>query len=144
MEELELDDSFPDEQVLTTTLDLVPLYAYFVNFVFNDIIPDNLSIHQKKKFLHDMNRYFWDESYLFRDCVDKIIRKCIMEVEILSILEACHSSPVRGHHTSDHTARKILQSGYYWPSIHKDAYEFVKACDNVNNMGLSLDIISCQ
>ena len=48
---------------------------------------------------------------------------------MLSVLEACHSSPVGGHHNGIQTAHKILQRGYYWPTLHQDAYEFAKACD---------------
>ena len=51
------------------------------------------------------------------------------EVEMLSVLEACHSLPVGGHHSGIRTAHKILQYGYYWPSIHQDAREFSKECD---------------
>lgn len=53
----------------------------------------------------------------------------VPEVEMLSVLEACHSSPFGGHHSGIRTARKILQCGYYWPTIHQDAHEFAKACD---------------
>ena len=45
------------------------------------------------------------------------------------MLEACHSSPVGGHHSVIRTAHKILQCGYCWPSLHQDAHEFAKACD---------------
>ena len=48
---------------------------------------------------------------------------------MLSVLEACHSLPVGGHHSGIRTAHKILQVGYYWPTIHQDAHEFSKACD---------------
>ncbi|XP_047268117.1 uncharacterized protein LOC124898523 [Capsicum annuum] len=53
-------------------------------------------------------------------------RWCVLEVDMLSILEESHASPVGGHHAGDRTARKVLQSVYYWPSLFKDAYEFVK------------------
>ena len=54
---------------------------------------------------------------------------CVPKVEMLRILEACHSSPVGGQHISIRTAHKILQCGYYWTTIHQDAHEFAKACD---------------
>ena len=88
-------------------------YVDFINYVVSEVIPKNLSFHQRKKFLHDVTHYFWDEPYLFRRCDDNIIRRCVPEVDMLSILEACHASPVEGHHAGDRTARKVLQSGYY-------------------------------
>lgn len=44
---------------------------------------------------------------------------------MMSILEACHSSPVKGHHSAAQTAHKILQCEYYWPTIHRDAHGLV-------------------
>ena len=66
---------------------------------------------------------------MYRSYVDGLIRHCVPEVEMLSVLETCHSSPVGGHHSGIRTAHKILQCGYYWPTIHQDAHDFAKACD---------------
>ena len=57
------------------------------------------------------------------------------EVDMLSVLEACHSSPVGGHHSGIWTAHKILQCGYYWPTIHRDDHEFTKECDRCQRDG---------
>ena len=59
-------------------------------------------------------------------CADGIIRCCVPKVEILIILEACHSSPVGGHHCGIWTTHKILEGGYYWNIIHQDAHKFAK------------------
>ena len=32
-------------------------------------------------------------------------------------------------------AYKVLHSGYYWPSIFKDATKYVKGCDSCQRMG---------
>ncbi|XP_022862463.1 uncharacterized protein LOC111382664 [Olea europaea var. sylvestris] len=59
----------------------------------------------------------------------QIVRKCIPEVEVLEILEHCHSSAYAGHFGASKTAAKFLQSGFYWPTLFRDAFEFVKMCD---------------
>ena len=78
--------------------------------------------------MHDVKKFFWDDQYLYTSCDDGLIRRCVPGVEMLSVLEACHSSPVGGH-SAIQTAHKILQCGYYWPTIHRDAHDFTKACD---------------
>ena len=30
---------------------------------------------------------------------------------------------------------KVLQSGFYWPSLFKDAHQFVSICDKCQRMG---------
>ena len=131
----EINDAFPDEQVLVASHDLIPWFADFANYLASDIVPSYLSFHQRKKFMHDVKKFFWDEPYLYRSCADGIIRPCVPEVEILSVLEACHSSPVGGHHSGIRTAHKILQCGYYWPTIHQDAHDFAKSCDRCQRDG---------
>nr|GFB53219.1 reverse transcriptase domain-containing protein [Tanacetum cinerariifolium] len=34
-----------------------------------------------------------------------------------------------------YTAKKVFDSGYYWPSIYKDAFEFLKHCDSCQRQG---------
>ncbi|GJY44299.1 reverse transcriptase domain-containing protein [Tanacetum coccineum] len=47
----------------------------------------------------------------------------------LKILAHCHSGPTGGHHSANVTAKKVYESGFYWPSIFKDANECVRRCD---------------
>ena len=42
------DDTFPDEHVLAASQDLIPWFADFANYLASDIVPSNLSFHQKK------------------------------------------------------------------------------------------------
>ena len=50
-------------------------------------------------------------------------------------MEKCHASPYRGHFAGDRIAQKILQSGFYWPTLFKDCFEWVKHCDICQRMG---------
>ena len=54
---------------------------------------------------------------------------------MLSVFDACLSSPVGGHHSDIRTAHKIVKCDYYWPTIHQDAHEFAKACDRCQRDG---------
>ena len=36
---------------------------------------------------------------------------------------------------SDRTAHKVLQSGFYWPTLFKDARKFVFSCDECQRVG---------
>ncbi|GJX78884.1 reverse transcriptase domain-containing protein [Tanacetum coccineum] len=53
-----------------------------------------------------------------------VIRRCVSGQEALDILKACHSGPTGGHYGANYTARKIFDSGFYWPTIYKDAMTF--------------------
>nr|GEZ85070.1 hypothetical protein [Tanacetum cinerariifolium] len=51
-------------------------------------------------------------------------------IEAIDIFNACHSGPIGGHYGASYTAKKVFDSGFYWPSIYKDAFELVKHCDS--------------
>nr|GEY82808.1 reverse transcriptase domain-containing protein [Tanacetum cinerariifolium] len=94
-----------------------------------------MTSQQKKKFFKDARHYFWDDPYLFRTCADQIIRRCVAGKEAIDILNACHSGPTRGHYGASYTAKKVFDSGFYWPSIYKDAFELIKHCDSCQRQG---------
>ena len=50
-------------------------------------------------------------------------------------MEKCHASLYGGHFTGDKTAQKILQSGFFWPTLFKDYFDLVKHCDTCYRMG---------
>nr|GFA80071.1 reverse transcriptase domain-containing protein [Tanacetum cinerariifolium] len=55
--------------------------------------------------------------------------------EAVDILTACHSRPTGGHYGANYTAKKVFDSGFYWPTIYKDAFELVKNCDLCQRQG---------
>ena len=66
---------------------------------------------------------------------DGILRRVPSEEEIESILESCHEGVCGGHFAHDITSRKILQSGFIWPSLHRDVQNWCKTCDDCQRTG---------
>ena len=60
-EKAKIDDAFPDEHVLATSQDLIPWFSDIANYLASDIIPSDFSFHQRKKFMYDVKKFFWDE-----------------------------------------------------------------------------------
>ena len=57
------------------------------------------------------------------------------ESENKSILAFCHNYACGGHFGPKRTARKVLDSGFYWETIFKDAYDFCKNCERCQRTG---------
>ncbi|GKG26810.1 reverse transcriptase domain-containing protein, partial [Tanacetum coccineum] len=55
--------------------------------------------------------------------------------EALKILEACHSGPTGEHYGANFTAKKVFDASFFWLTIYKDAFEFVKSCDACQRQG---------
>ena len=130
-----INENFPDEQLFALHSAQAPWYADFVNYLACGIISLGLSFQQKKKFFSDVKHYTWEDPYLYKHCADQMIRRCVPKEEMVSILYHCHSSEYGGHFGSAKTAAKVLQCGFYWPTLFKDAYTFVTACDRCQKIG---------
>ena len=64
-----------------------------------------------------------------------IIRRCVPETKQGEIIDKCHASPYGGHFVGDRKTHKILQSGFYWPTLFKNYFEWVKHCDKCQRLG---------
>nr|XP_016494264.1 PREDICTED: uncharacterized protein LOC107813505 [Nicotiana tabacum] len=70
------------------------------------VLPPKIESEARKRFLHDVNFYYWDEPYLYKQCADQLMRRCIPEKEVELVLYDCRASPYGGHHGGDRTAAK--------------------------------------
>ncbi|GJV67866.1 reverse transcriptase domain-containing protein [Tanacetum coccineum] len=84
---------------------------------------------KRREFFSQVKYYFWYEPYTFKLCSDNVMRRCVAGNEIFEILAHCHSEPTGGHHSASITGRKVYEFGFYWPSIFKDAKDYVMKCD---------------
>nr|GEV87539.1 reverse transcriptase domain-containing protein [Tanacetum cinerariifolium] len=69
------------------------------------------------------------------ESIDQVIRRCVCGQEAIDILKACHNGPTGGHHGPNYTAKKVFDSGLYWPTIYRDAHDLVKSCDACQRQG---------
>ncbi|GJX38056.1 reverse transcriptase domain-containing protein [Tanacetum coccineum] len=134
----EINETFPLETLNMVTFrgdSSTPWFADFANYHAGNFIVKGMSSQQKNKFFKDVKHYFWDDPYLFKICADQVIRRCVSGQEAIDILKACHSGPTGGHYSANYTAKKIFDSGFYWPIIYRDAHDLVTRCDTSQRQG---------
>ncbi|GJW43774.1 reverse transcriptase domain-containing protein [Tanacetum coccineum] len=54
-------------------------------------------------------------------------------LETLGVISS--ERPIGGHHSANLTARKVLDAGFFWPTIYRDAYTMIKSCDTCQRQG---------
>ncbi|GJZ27951.1 reverse transcriptase domain-containing protein [Tanacetum coccineum] len=89
-----VDDNFPGETLMEINTINEPWFAYFANYLLDDIIPKGMTYQQKKQIL-------------------------------------------LGHYGPNVTAKKVLDLGFYWPTVIKEAHTLVhlcKACQKAGNV----------
>ncbi|GKB51960.1 reverse transcriptase domain-containing protein [Tanacetum coccineum] len=133
----DVDDNFPSETLMEITTRDIPWFADVANYLVGDIIPKGMTYQQKNKFFFDLKNYFWEDPYLFKVCSDGMIRRCVSGPETRTILDQCHHRPTGGHYGPNTTAKKVLDLGFYWPTIIKQAHTLVclwEACQKNGNI----------
>jgi len=88
-------------------------------------------------------RYIWDDPHLFKIGANNLLRRCVTQEEDKNILWHCHNSPCGGHYGADKTVAKVLQSGFFWPTLFKDAHQHVQHCDQCQRMGVYQEEMKC-
>ena len=104
----------------------MPWYANIVDFLITDWMLSDWYSQDKKKFLRDVKMFYCDDPYLFKYCSYQIFWKCISDDEVSDAIQLCHSKAYVGHFSSKKTVAKILQCGFYWPTLFKDFHAFCK------------------
>ena len=61
--------------------------------------------------------------------------KCIDKDEAEYILEEIHKGICRDHAGPRSLVSKIIRTGYFCPTMQKDAKEFIKRCDKCQSFG---------
>ncbi|XP_074293164.1 uncharacterized protein LOC141620108 [Silene latifolia] len=112
----------------------VPWFAYLANYVVSGFIPDEMEARERRKLKHDA-KYFWKDPHMFRKCGDGMFRRCVSKEEGLAIVDRLHNSAYGGYLATSRTNAKVLQGGFYWPSMFKDIHMVVKSCDSCQRTG---------
>ena len=122
--ELPINDNFPDEQLLVAFRE--PSFADIVNYLVTNQTPSHLSKQDIYRFLSPVRYFFWEESYLFKYCSDQIIRRCILDEEIKSVMSFCHELACGGHLGPHKTAEKCCRVSSIGPLYSKMLMNFAR------------------
>ena len=74
-----INDEFPEESLMQ--LEKSPWYPHIANYLVTGEIPYEWKEQDRKCFFTKIHSYYWEEPFLFKYCVDMIIRKCVPEEE---------------------------------------------------------------
>lgn len=129
-----VDDSFLDEHLFTIST-LSPWFIDITNYLVARVLPQHLIKGQKENLIHKRIYYTWKQECLYKIGIDLILQRFIQEDEVLEILRAYHTKPDGGHYGGQWTAIKILNARYYWLTIFKDSFTFVKTYDVCQRLG---------
>nr|GEX79677.1 reverse transcriptase domain-containing protein [Tanacetum cinerariifolium] len=123
----EINEFFPLETIskLAHHDQSTPWFADFANYHAGKFIIKGMTTQQKNKIFKYVKHYFWDDPYLFKTCVDQVIRWCVAGQEAVDILTACHSGPTGGHYGANYTTKKGIDFMGPFPNSKGNKYILV-------------------
>jgi len=134
-EAVPISETFPYEQLMHIAHAHSPWFADIVTYLVTGQMPLHWGRQDKSKFMSVVKNFFWDYPYLFKYCPDQIIRRCIPEPDQSSVISFYHDHACGGHFNAKKTAAKILQYGFYWPTIFQDAHTYCVSCECCQKLG---------
>jgi len=99
-----INDYFPNESLLS--LSSMPWFAKNINFLASGFLLAHLDTQDKRKFLSDVQNFYWDDPYLY--CHDQIFQRCIPDNEVGIVIKFCHSEACGDHFSSKNDDCKNL------------------------------------
>ena len=108
---------FPDERLLTIRHFNSPWFADIANFILTREFPETFTKQEKKKLIYDSKSYLWYDPFIWKLCNDGMLRRCIVNEEIGSVLQHCHGMVNGSHFGPQRTTAKVLEVGFFWPTI---------------------------
>ncbi|XP_075670199.1 uncharacterized protein LOC142639961 [Castanea sativa] len=102
---------------------LTPIAAYLKN----NELPDNKEAARKLKV--KAARFILIKDVLYKRGFSRPYLRCLASKEADYIIREVHEGICGNHSESRSLVHKLVQAGYYWPTMQKDADAYVRACD---------------
>lgn len=98
------------------------------HFMKTRIFPENLPPTKRRFYRLQNSSFRLIDGTLFKRNFDGILLRCVDRSQADKILHEFHYASSGGHFSTPTTAIKIIQVGYFWPSMLKDTDNLVRGC----------------
>jgi hypothetical protein len=136
-------DDFPDVGVMIVTPETKPRddpdrwLMEIVYFLSHGVPLDELSKAERKRLGVRSRAFTLMNGILYHKSADGVWRHVVRKDKQEDVLRECHNGVAGGDYVGELIARKVWQSGLWWPTVLQDAHMFVKECDVCQRTGQS-------
>src|SRR3954470_9229717 len=72
-------------------------YAQFAEYLGKKILPPEITPQHRKSFFQQLKYYTWEDPFLFKECKDRITRRCVVDYCKKDILRYGHLMTADDH-----------------------------------------------
>jgi hypothetical protein len=109
-------------------IDGKPWYYDIKNFVQNQEYPVGASKMDKKTLRRLAMDFYLDGEILYKRSFDGTLLRCLNETYAKNALREVHEGICSTHANGHMVARKIQRAGYFWMTLEKDCFNYVRKC----------------
>ena len=91
------------------------------------MLPNGKDAVRKLKF--QASRFVLIKDVLYKRGFSQLYLRCLSHEEADYVIREVHEGICGNHSGAQSLVHKLIQAGYYWPTMLKDAQAYVKACD---------------
>ncbi|XP_016192436.1 uncharacterized protein LOC107633307 [Arachis ipaensis] len=95
-----------------------------IEYIIFDILPKEEK--EAKKIQREAQNYTLVKNILYKIRISTPLLKCVPTSWTTEVLEEVHNGICGNHLGARSLARKVIRAGFYWPTLQKDASEFIK------------------
>ena len=118
-----IDDGAQMQEITTEESWTTPLIAY----LRSGILPDGRDAARKLKV--QASRFVLIRDVLYKRGFSRPYLRCLSHDEADYVMREVHKGICGNHSGAQSLVHKLIQAGYYWPTMLKDAQAYVNACD---------------
>ena len=97
------------------------------SYLKNDMLLDGKEATRKLKV--QVARFTLIKDVLYKKGFSRPYLKCLAPEEADYVMREVHEGICGNHSGSRSLVHKLIWTGYYWPTMQRDAHAYVKACD---------------
>ncbi len=124
------DDDFSDVVIMSINVEEAPEeYREIIQYLDGMRFPHGATKAVQTRIAHRSRNYSMIGNQLYFQGRDGVSRRTIGKRDTSRLLYEFHDGFCGGHFVGRITVEKILQVGYYWPTLFKDAHDYCRSCD---------------
>ena len=95
-----------------------------IDYLQTDTFPPSMTKEARKCLAYQAIIFQLVEGRLYQQGKDSRLRQVISDSQAQMILQILHKGNAGGHFSQDITVCKVLDAGYWWPTLYKDTYKY--------------------
>ena len=126
----------PDQTTDVQLFSMQPDWTHpIIDYLQTGTFPPSMTKEARKHLAYRALPFQVIQGKLYRQGKDKRLRQVITDSQARMILQELHKGNAGGHFFQDITIHKVLDAGYWWPTLYKDTYQYCQTCHECQKTG---------